>query len=195
MEFQELVKIWDAQNKEPLYAINEAALHRRILARSRKARRLAGINEIGLMTIAVLTAAYLFFDAVRDAGGISSFLTPVTFILIGGYVLSLRIRRKRGEGRFDRSMLGELEHAIASSDYIISFSRTFALWFLAPAAVASFLSMAEAAAPLWKWAVVGASFPLAYLLVWVELRRVHLPRKRSLESLREKLMSANTVRG
>ena len=37
MEFDELKQVWDSQNNELLYAINEQALHNRILSKKKQA--------------------------------------------------------------------------------------------------------------------------------------------------------------
>ena len=41
MEFEELKKIWDTQNNQPMYAINEEALHNRILTKKRKTNKIS----------------------------------------------------------------------------------------------------------------------------------------------------------
>src|SRR4051812_47574418 len=40
MEFDEMKKIWDSQNNEPLYAINEKALYNRILSKKKQAHHI-----------------------------------------------------------------------------------------------------------------------------------------------------------
>ena len=49
MEFDEIKKIWDSQNKEYMYAINEQALHNRILTKKNKATRTTDVSELLLM--------------------------------------------------------------------------------------------------------------------------------------------------
>jgi hypothetical protein len=45
MEFDELQKIWDTQNKKPLYVINEQALHNRIVAKKHQVVHTAVVTE------------------------------------------------------------------------------------------------------------------------------------------------------
>ncbi|MCB0705929.1 MAG: hypothetical protein KDC34_11490 [Saprospiraceae bacterium] len=187
MEFDDLKKIWDVQNNEPIYVVNEAAMEKTIIARSKELSRLANINEIGLMIITTLTGGYLLIDAYLDGDEIYSYLAAIAFILIGGFVLFRRIQRKKMERSFDRSMLGELDLAIANAAYLANTAKTFVWWFLFPAGVTSLLNMVFSEAPFWKWIFVPGSFLLAFLVVRLDLKRAHLPRKQKLEVLRKKL--------
>jgi hypothetical protein len=46
MEFEELRKIWDAQNNQPLYAINEKAMYNLILSKKKQAHHITNISEL-----------------------------------------------------------------------------------------------------------------------------------------------------
>ena len=45
MEFEEMKRIWDSQNEEPLYAINEATLYRRIQEKGSSISYWLSLNE------------------------------------------------------------------------------------------------------------------------------------------------------
>ena len=75
MEFSELKMIWDSQNEEPLYAMNEAALHRVVRRRSEEINRC--MSRCYLMEIAsgfifggfmLVCAGALAFGECRVAG-------------------------------------------------------------------------------------------------------------------------------
>jgi surface polysaccharide O-acyltransferase-like enzyme len=187
MEFEDLKKIWDTQNNEPMYAINETALHRRIHQHKNKTGWLAHINEIGMMFIATVTGGFLLIDAIRDQESAYSYVGGLAFLVIGVFVFFSRRTRKRNENRFDQSMLAELDQAIKNAGYLVTFARTFVWWFLLPAAIFSFPNLALNNASWEKYLLILGAFLLSYLVVTWELRRVHLPRKRKLESLRDKL--------
>ena len=59
MEFEEMQKIWDTQNDQSLYVINEASLHKRILAKRNHARHKSNITDFGLIIVALGTAGIL----------------------------------------------------------------------------------------------------------------------------------------
>ncbi|WP_416866908.1 MAG: hypothetical protein ACMVP2_04670 [Imperialibacter sp.] len=171
-----------------MYAINETALHQRIHQHKNKTGWLAHVNEIGMMFIATVTGGFLLIDAIRDQESAYSYVGGLAFLVIGVFVFFSRRQRKRSENRFDQSMLAELDQAIKNAGYLVTFAKTFVWWFLLPAAIFSFPNLALNNASWEKYLLVLGAFVLSYLVVTWELRRVHLPRKRKLESLRDKLI-------
>ena len=51
MEFEELRKIWDAQNNQPLYAINEKAMYNLVLSKKKQAHHITNISELLLIFV------------------------------------------------------------------------------------------------------------------------------------------------
>ena len=184
MEFEEMRKIWDTQNNEPIYVLNEQALHNRIVSKKNRINWLANINEIGLIVIAIITSSYLIF---KNAGGdnVYAYLPAIALLLTGVYVTALRLRRKNKISQFDQSILGTIDHAISNASYLINFSKTFLWWYILPVAIPVFLNMILKNTPLWTWLFVLVSFIVSYALVRYELNRCHLPRKQHLDALRK----------
>ena len=185
MEFEEMKKIWDEQNKKTMYAIDEDALHRRIKSKGNRAERTSKMNEFGLMTIAVVTASILFFNKEYN---FYNALSAVALLLMGVYVLIGRIRRLKTERQFDRSMLGELDRAISNTKNEALRARTFIWWMIVPVAIPTFAGMIAKGASLWQIAMIVGSFVLAFFVTRWDLKRVQIPRKRELEVLRENLV-------
>ena len=189
MEFEEMKKIWDSQNSEPLYAINEAALHKRIRAKMKRATRLNNINDFGLIIIAIVTAGILLL--LNKTPGIYDYAIIVVLMLIAGYVLAGRIKRKKQEARFDRSMLGDLDHAIANVQYEGNRSLTMHWWFIIPLAIPVLAKMLQKNTNLGQWLLVTGLFILSIIVIRWDHHRCILPRKRKLEALRRKLADEN----
>jgi len=187
MEFEEMRKIWDTQNNEPIYVLNEKALHNRILSKKNRVNWLANINEIGLIFIAVATSSYLLNKHWGETN-IYALLPTVALLLTGVYVMVSRLKRKSKVNQFDQSILGTIDHAISDADYLVNFSKTFVWWYILPVTIPVVLNMAMKDTPLWTWFFVPTCFIVSYLLVRWELNRCHLPRKTALESLRNKLI-------
>src|SRR5258708_3523845 len=59
MEFDEMKKIWDAQNNQPLYVIDEKALHNRIQSKMNTVLRLTNISEWSLIMIYLVAGGIL----------------------------------------------------------------------------------------------------------------------------------------
>lgn len=187
MEFEELKKIWDTQNNKPMFVINEEVLHRTIRKNKKKASWISDINEIGLMLIAVSTSAFLVFKNI-DNENIYAY-PPAIFLLITGlYVLIGRIRRKNNEKRFDRSVIGDLDHAISNTDFEINRAKTFIWWYILPVAFPVILNMVMNNASIGKWIFVICGFLLSYLVVRWSLIKSQMPKRKKLLALKKKLL-------
>lgn len=189
MEFEEMKKIWDDQNQQTMYAINEEALHRSIQSKKKRAARLTNINDFGLALIGIITATiYIFVAIINETPTIFDYLIIVSLMLISGYVWYGRMQRKNKEFNFERTILGDLNHAIASVDYEVRRSRSMVWWFLLPLAILTVLNMSTAGdISIWKWLGIAGGFVLSYVLIRWEHNRCHKPKKRRLEALRDKL--------
>lgn len=187
MEFEEMRRIWDSQNNEPLYAINEKALHRRIKAKKNKASIVSNINEITLMAIAILTAIPLFIKNV-GVDNIYAYPPVIILLLTGVYVWIGRQKRMKKEKQFDQTIIGDLDQAIANVSFEVNRAKTFIFWYLLPLSFPVFLNMYMNEASFLKWAIVIGGFILSYIVVRAGLTYSQIPNKRRLEALREKLM-------
>ncbi len=49
MEFEDMKKIWDEQNNENIYAINESELHRRVIRKKNRVKRMINKFEWTLL--------------------------------------------------------------------------------------------------------------------------------------------------
>lgn len=187
MEFEEMQKIWDHQNQRPLYAIDEDALRRRIHAKSRKASFTSNMNEIALMAISIITFVFVVIKNLGN-GNLYAYPPVIILLLTSVYVYIGRIKRKNKERQFDRTMLGELDHALYNSEYEIRRARTFPLWYILPVSIPAMLNMYMNDASVYKWIFVLFAFVLSYFVVWLGLTKMQEPRKRKLEKLREKML-------
>lgn len=188
MEFEEMKKIWDDQNQRPLYAIDEDALRRRIHAKSRKASWAANLNEIGLIAISIVVFIIIYFKNIH-LNNPYAYPPVIILLLTSVYIYFGRIKRKKKEQQFDRTMLGDLDHAIFNVEHEIKRARTFPLWYILPLIIPTFLNMYMNDASLFKWTFVSAAFILSYLVVWFGLTKMQEPHKRKLIRLKEKIMN------
>jgi hypothetical protein len=123
MEFDEMKKIWSTQDNEPLYVINEAALHKTILSGRNKGEHITNVSE--LLSIVVNFAAGVFIlgtNVFSKSANIPMYILAVWMFATGMYCVAGRVRRKRGDQQFDRTMLGDLDHAVSIATYQVRFS-------------------------------------------------------------------------
>lgn len=189
MEFEEMKKIWDTQNNEPIYAIDEQALHRRVMKKNIGVKRMANINEWGMLIISLMLALFMFIEGTLD-NEIYKFPQGVIFLIVAGYIYWDRKKRLKNEDQSDRTLLGDLEQAIRTINYSIKRQRNFLWWFLMPTAVAILINISFTfkGKSWWVWFIVIAAFVFSYWLVKKELDCKILPKKEDLESLRKLLV-------
>lgn len=190
MELEELQKIWNDQKGEHMYAINENAMHQSISRKKDAAQRKINKAELAVMLINSVVAVILFVDGMRELqkwdffySGILAF--TVVFILIN------RRKRLEAEKVFDRTMIGELEHAIANTQAIIRFNFLMLVGYLLPMSVFVAVKFIEQGASLEKWLLIIGLHIMALVLLQYERRRHLLPRKHKLEQLKKKLEHDN----
>ena len=186
MEFDEMKKIWDSQNNEPLYVINEKALHNRILSKKKRAGHVANFSE--LLTIFVNIGAGLFVlgaTLYTKSSNIPMYLMAAWMFITALYILVVRIRRTKGEHGFERSMLDDLNHAISNATYQVRLSQLMR-WNILPIAIFIFFSFLESGKPAWIATLILIFFALIYYAAGWE-HRIYKARKHELEVLQKKL--------
>lgn len=180
-------KIWDEQKGETMYAINETALHRSVTRKKKAASQRINKVEIALILINSLCSALLFFDALDDPHNwdfIGSAMMMGTVL----YIFYTRHKRKQAENNFDRTIVGELDHAIANTNSIIHFSRMMIFGYLIPFSVFYIGKVIALGDTPEKWLLIGGMYLLAFVLIQWERKKMHIPRKNHLLLLKKKLM-------
>lgn len=190
MEFEDMKKIWDTQNQRPLYLIDEPTLHQHIGKKINATRRSTDYMEIGLILINLIVVGVMLIRSIRSDHAWMQYFTAATAFGVGVYVWIGRRARQRQANRFDRSLLGELDQAIENRSYLIRRGTTFVWWYLAPFVLTTAVSMYHRfdSKTIWAWLLIGAMFLVGGLLPTWEVRKVHVPKKRALETLRKTLM-------
>jgi hypothetical protein len=188
MEFSELKKVWDEQNSKPLYIIDQDTLHNTVQKKKKVSARRVSMIEIGLMLINTFAGTFLLVDAIVDNEGFWDYAGAIALLLTVLFLGSYRFRRKKREKVFDRSIKGELEHAIANSDSIIQISTLMVTGYLLPILLISVTKMIVLGASIQAWLIIGISFPLAYFVIRLEQKKIHEPYKKRLLDLRAKLL-------
>lgn len=186
--FEELQKIWDHQNGKTMYAINEHALHKVVSRKKNAATKRINKVETGITVINSIVAIILVAFALNDTdywGFVNAGLMAATVV----YVQYFRWQRKKSENVFDRSLSGELDHAIANTESLIRFNYFLIIGYLLPFAVIQVSQMIDRTVPTEKWVVGFSALTLAFLLMWYSQRKCHIPRKNQLVALRKKLIS------
>lgn len=186
MEFEEMRKIWDVQNEEPLYAINEKALHNFIHKKKMQAGHVTHFTEVLLIGVNVAMGAFIFaINFLSTNGNVSLYILSVWTWIIAGYILINRLRRIKGSKKFDRSIRSDLYHAISTASYQVRISQLMR-WNILPTAILTLFGIWEGGKSIWVAAGILIVFVLAHFASGWE-HNIYKSRKRDLEILKSKL--------
>ena len=186
MEFEELRKIWDAQDNQPLYAINEKAMYNLILSKKKQAHHITNISELLLIFVnlgaGIMTLAMNLF---KQSVNLSLYFLSAWMLATALYTLVRRNQRIKGNQQFDRSISGDLSHAISMASYQVRISQIMR-WNIVPIAAFTFLGLWEGGKPIWIALIVLLFFALTYYAGGWE-HNIYKKKKRELEILQKKL--------
>ena len=216
MEFSEMKMIWDSQNQEPLYAMNEAALQAIIRRRNQESEHCLSRCFAIEITVGVICGALMFLCAgallvsgpallaalprMRAAASIWDILALVAaggiWFYYSAYMYLARKRQQRRVETFDSSLRGNLDRSLSQTDFQIALARDIVWLGLVPVWLAGALWVVtllhlKAAPPTWAYIVMAALLIGSLAAVVVRKQRSITnrfePRKRELQSLRTKL--------
>ena len=215
MNFEQMRVIWNSQNDEPLYAIDQAALHASVRRKSRALRRRVFWRDVREISIGLLAAAgFLVFGGMLALGREdgwrrllgadveASRWDAVTMLLVSGlwlffaaYQLVSRMRQEQRERRFEPSLRGDLDRTISQAEYRIRMATSIVWWGLLPVWLATLLFVnvlfnlvpTPPAVLILAAIVVPVGFALDILFKRRPIRTELVPLKREFESLRRTL--------
>lgn len=186
MEFDELQKIWDTQNKQPLYVINEQALHNRIVTKKHQVIHIAVITEWILIIANTASGAFVLQQNVTGRRGlVFAYLLALWLLSTALYVLVNRIRRMREQKQYNRSLSGDLQHAIATAGYQVRISHIMR-WNTLPIGLLVLFGSWEGGQSILFLAVVGLFFVLVFFASGWEMG-IYRNKKKELQVLQHKL--------
>jgi hypothetical protein len=186
MEFEEMQQIWDSQNNKHLFVINEEALHNRIQSKKKQASHITNVSEVLLIAVNLAAGIFiLWLNLFQPDINTFMFVIVAWMFVTSLYLLTRRIQRIKGDRRFDRSLDGDLRHAISTATYQVHLSQVMR-WNILPIGALSLVAMREGGKPLWALGLTLILFIFAYFAGGWE-HNLYKQRKRELEMLSKKL--------
>ena len=180
--------IWNEQNSEKLYAIDELALEKMINKKSRSVNFQVQFIELVLILVNLGLGAQSIYDAVWNGAPRFFLFMGIFYLIVAGYGIYLRLNRKNEEVSFAPSLIGEIDKAIYRNDYLIREGGKLVPWYIAP--MMTIISIYFVYVGQYWWAVASiALLTLVYYGVKWEMRKFHQPRRESLESIREAFLA------
>jgi hypothetical protein len=190
MEFDEMKKIWEAQNNQPLYVIDETVLLNHIQSKMSTVLLLTNISEWFLILIYLSTVCIMLaLNPFKQGANVFMYLGATCMLITFVYLIISRIRRIKTSRRFDRSIHGDLDHSISLAIYQMRIAQLIR-WGLLPIGAIMIFSGWESRKLFQVSAVIMISHVIAF---YVASNGYHANkrRKRELQVLKEKLETAN----
>jgi hypothetical protein len=186
MKFEEMKKIWDAQNNEMLFGINEKTMHNLIHSKKNKGQRITNTSELLWIVVNIIAGSFvLVMNLVKGNENIFMYLLAAWMLGTAFIVSASRVKRISSNKKYNRSMLGDLEHAISLAGYQIWFS-ILGRWNVLPVGLLVILGLWDSGRSIWVLIAVMIFFILSnYASGWEH--RIYLRRKKELENLKNKL--------
>lgn len=188
MAFEELQSIWDNQNDESVYKINEDALFARIQEKGKSVDHKLNVYELLMFIGNLAIGIVLFVDVYRGDGKAYEYVLPALYIAFSIGTVILRLLRQQEEVQFDLTMRGELDKAIWKIDYLIARGRSMMLWYMLPLMIVLTITLFLNSKPLWALGTMVIVVPVSYFGGKWEINKWYMPKKRELESLRQELL-------
>lgn len=189
MDFEELQVIWDNQNNEKMYVINETALHHYIKKKLKSVRNSLRFFEFIITSVNLLVGVWLLIESLDNNFPSTQLFLAVFYFGFGIFALIRVFKRREAEKPFAQTIVGEVERAIWRIDYLMAEGRRIILWYLVPLIVIfAILSLFEPRLWLAFGVMLVTTVATHFGNRW-EYNKIHLPRKKNLNALREKLMS------
>lgn len=186
MEFDEMQKIWDKQNNQPIYSIDENLLHNRIQSKMDSGLRYANISELCLIIVNLGAGSLLLYiNGFKAGANLFMYIESVWMFATVAYLVVSRIQRKKASRQFDRSIHGDLNHAIALATYQVRLTQ-ITNWNLLPMGAIMIFSGWEAGKLIRVGILILVSYTLAFYIGSKGLR-AKKRRKQELQELKDKL--------
>lgn len=188
MDFEELQVIWNNENHEKMYVIDENALHSYIRRRGRSIQHILNFFEFILIGLNLAVGIWLTIESLDNHNPSTQSIMAVFYLGFGIFSFIRRLIRRNEEKPFDQTVLGELDKAIWRVDYLMRQGKNVIIWYLLPLAlILGVMSFFDTKRLLWAFGMMLIVTAATYYAYRWENRKFHLPNKHNLETLRGKL--------
>lgn len=190
MNIEDMKKIWNEQDQQHQYVIDEQLLQENIQRKKRKGSRFVNKMEWAMIFSNLLAGGSIIgMNMIRH--NTHPYVSALGAVMLAAavYVLIIRQKRLKNENRFDRTMLGDLDHAINNANYRARLSYSMLIYWIL------FSLLLLGTAILEGWSVMQVTGIAVFCIVvgflgrW-EHKSWHVANKKRLEALKSKLMEA-----
>lgn len=187
MDFEEMQVIWNNQNNEKMYAINENMLHAYVKKKGKSINNTLNLFEFILIGVNLFVGIWLTIESLDNDPLSNQLILAVFYLAFAVYGLTRKLMRRNEEKPFDHTILGELDKAIWRVDYLMRQSLNTIIWYLVPLILILGVMTIFDTRLLMPTIMLIVVTVITYFAHRWEFKKFHLPKKHNLEALREKL--------
>lgn len=188
MNIDELKKVWDDENNQPLYVINQINMEKIIEKKGRKANRRVVIVENFMIGMNILIPiGLIIFAAIQGKDKASIYFMEAFMFLTAAYIMYHRQRRLSSQKNWGKSIMNSLDEAIHNATYQARLTKTLLVWYLLGLGVISVVMLILEGKPLWLILLMIGFFIGASLLGRLEQKYLHDRYRDELIAMKSKL--------
>lgn len=188
-DLEQLKELWNTQEDEAMFAVNQAALDKKIQTQVTIADRCVKFFEWVSILILSAMAIAMFIVPLIQGNERHQWISGSLYLLAIAFLVARLRRRKRRLKDFDNTVVGDLDRAIFKMDYLIQQYRSAVWWFVLPVVlgmcITSFSMNSGRAIWIWPWVTLSMIYAF-----WEGRRTINKrlrPKKAELEELRRAL--------
>jgi len=193
MDFEEMKVIWDNQNKEPLYAVNERALHNSVRRRARSFKRLVLFFEAAVFVSMFGLGVFYAITPLLRGQQYERFVSSAILLATAAYFFAGITYRRRREAEFESTLLGDIDKALWQVRNHVSRARGLRWSLIGPCCLAIAIDWIFPLGEIRQAWLFLFFFLLMATSAWgieYEIRCWYLPKQRKLEALRNTLVES-----
>ncbi len=189
MNIEEMQKYWDSDNQRTLYTIDEEAMDKIVLAKSRSANRKGKWVEDLIVWMNIIVPSFLLFIYwINEKANAGAYLTSAFMFLSAAYILIARRRRENEWKSQGDTVLNNLDEAIFNATFTAKMTNAFLIWYILGIAITNVIMLYLDGTPWYFIAGMSFFFVLAIIAGRWEQRAWHDKRRDNLIALREKIV-------
>lgn len=189
MKFEDMKKIWNEQDQQHQYVIDEQLLQENIQLKKRKGSRFVSKMEwIMILSNLLAGSVIIIMNFIKPSQDIYAYILGVLMVGTAVYIFIKRQYRLKNENQFDRTMLGDLDHAIKNANYRARLSSSMLVYFIFVSLLMISNAIYEGKSMIQLIAIAAFCIIVLFLGRW-EHRSWHMANKKRLEAFRNKLMA------
>jgi|GEM_PF-4666828 len=190
MNFDDLQVAWNTQNNRPVFAVDESALHQKVMSRRRHSAKEMDIVDAGWGLTLLFLAAVSVFEPVFEGHDYHQIPGAILYMVAAGYLFVCVYQRRQDEMRWGTTLLEDLDLAIAQMDRQIRQFTLGVFWMIVPMAIGMGIGFAftHDGKPAWIWPLCLLTLVAMWLSTNWPLRKRLLPQRKELTAFRERLL-------